>query len=236
MAFYEGNDIPETHDYLLWKSGRWAELRGYLFRFATDSLSRRYIAAAMATLVESRKAMGALDEMFLQKLAIARGYPQRIHPDVAILNLGGKLYTKLFIDKLPETTTEQMLATDELRAIQSAFDDFREICQANRIAPVILYVPTALQIYEPYTATGSGSQWLAVRERQIAARRNIEKGIKFLAERSRVDFISLTPEFERAASRGKMIYYALDAHWNTEGREIAARFVGEFLKNNYSLS
>jgi len=187
-----------------------------------------------ATLVELRQAVGASDEMFLQKLAATRGYPRPVHPDVAILNLGGKLYPKLFIDKLPETTAEQMLASDEFGAIQSALDEFRKVCKAHRITPVILYIPTALQIYAPYTTAGSGSQWLAVRDRQIAARRNVEKAVKFLAGRSRVDFISLTPEFERAAAQGKMIYYALDEHWNAEGREIAARVVGELLKNKYS--
>jgi hypothetical protein len=27
-----------------------------------------------------------------------------------------------------------------------------------------------------------------------------------------------------------LVYYALDAHWNAEGREIAARFVADVLK------
>jgi acetyltransferase AlgX (SGNH hydrolase-like protein) len=233
MAFYEGNDIPEVRDYLLWKNGRTSELRGYLFQFATDSLWRRYRVAVMATLVELRKVLGAFDEISLQKLAAARGYPQRIHPDVAILDLGGRLYPKLFIDKLPETATEQMLANDELRAIKNFFREFREVCNANRVTPVLLYIPTALGIYAPYSTQASGSQWLAVRARQIAVRGNIEKAITLLATESHVDLISLTPEFQRAAAEGKMIYYALDAHWNAEGREIAARFVADALHYKY---
>ena len=233
MAIYEGNDIQEVRDYLLWKSGRTSELRGYLFEFATDSLWRRYAVAVAATLVEMRKAIGAVDELFLDKLATARGYPQKIHPDIAILNVGGRFYPKLFIDKLPETTTDQMLATEEFEAIKNIFSEFREVCQTNRITPVILYIPTALQIYAHYTTEASGSQWLQVRNRQIAARENTEKAIKVLADGSRVDLISLTPVFQRAASEGKMVYYALDAHWNAEGREIAARFVADVLKKRY---
>jgi acetyltransferase AlgX (SGNH hydrolase-like protein) len=233
MAFYEGNDIPEVRDYLFWKSGRTSELRGYLFKFATDSLWRRYTVAVAASLVELRNTAGAFDEVFLQKLAAARSYPQQTHPDIAILNLGGQFYPKLFIDKLPETTADQMLATHELRAIGNIFDEFREVCKANRITPVILYIPTALQIYAPYTTAASGSHWLPVRDRQIAVRENVEKAITILANESGVDLISLTPEFQRAAAKGKMIYYALDAHWNEEGREIAARFIGGLLKNRY---
>jgi hypothetical protein len=233
MAFYEGNDIPEVQDYLLWKSGRTSELRGYLFRFATDSLWRRYAVAVAATLFELRKMIGAIDEVLLEKLAMVRGYPPRTHPDVAMVNLKGRLYPKLFIDKLSENPIDQMLATEEFQAIRNIFSQFREVCQTNGIIPLILYIPTALQIYAPYTTGTSGSHWLQVRGRQIAARENTERAIKVAADESRVDFVSLTPVFQRAALEGKMVYYALDAHWNVQGREIAARFIADTLKNRY---
>jgi hypothetical protein len=234
MAFYEGNDIQEVRDYLLWKTGRSGELRGYLFRFATDSLWRRYTVAITASLGELRKAVGTLDELLLLKLAMVRGYPQNTHPDIAILNLRGDVYPKLFIDKLPHTTTEQMLAAEEFRAIAKFFGEFRDVSTANHIKPVILYIPTALQIYAPYTTAASGSHWLAVRDQQIAVRENIEKAITVLANESRVDLITLTPVFNQAAAEGKMLYYPLDAHWNAEGREIAARFFAAALKKRYS--
>lgn len=230
MAFYEGNDVPEVRDYLLWKSGRTSELRGYLFKFATDSLWRRYAVAVGATMVEFRKIIASIDEVLLEKFAIIRGYAPRIHPDVAILNLNGRLSPKLFIDKVPEMTVDQMLATEEFQAIRDFFNEFREVCQTNRITPLVLYIPTALQVYATYTTQASGAQWLAVRDRQIAVRQNTETAIKIVADESGLDFISFTPVFERAAAEGKMVYYALDAHWNAEGREIAARFVADVLK------
>ena len=233
MAFYEGNDIPEVRDYLLWKSGRTSELRGYLFRFASDSVWRRYIVAVSATLVGLRKTIGAIDDVLLHKLAVVRGYPRGTHPDVAMVNLNGRLYPKLFIDKLPEDPIDKMLATEEFQAIRNSFTQFREICQTNGITPVVLYIPTALQIYAPYTTEASGSHWLPVRDRQIAARENIERAIQVLADESRVGLVSLTPVFQRAAAEGKMVYYALDSHWNTEGREIAAQFIADTLKKRF---
>jgi hypothetical protein len=183
---------------------------------------------------ELRKAVGTLDELLLQKLAMVRGYPQKTHPDIAILNLGGTMHPKLFIDKLPQITTEQMIATEEFQAIAKFFVEFRNVCKANGVRPVILYIPTALQIYGPYTTAASGSHWLAVRDQQIAVRENIETAITVLANESRVDFITLTPVFNQAAAEGKMLYYALDTHWNAEGREIAARFFAAALKKRYS--
>jgi hypothetical protein len=150
-----------------------------------------------------------------------------------MVNLKGQLYPKLFIDNLPESPIDQMLATEEFQAIRNIFTQFREVCQTNGITPVILYIPTALQIYAPYTTGTSGSHWLQVRGRQIAARQNTERAIKVVADESRVDLVSLTPVFQRAAAEGKMVYYALDAHWNAEGREIAARFIADTLKNRY---
>lgn len=229
MAFYEGNDIPEVRDYLLWKSGRTSELRGYLFKFATDSLWRRYGAAVGGTWVELSKKFGALDEVLLNKFATVRGYAPKTHPDLAIVNLNGRLYPKLFIDKPPEMTIKAMLATEELQAIRRFFGEFREVCQNNGIAPLILYIPTALQVYAPYTTQASGKRWLDSHNRQMALRENTERAIKIVADESRLEVVSFTPLFQRAAAEGNMLYYALDAHWNAVGREIAARFIAEAL-------
>jgi hypothetical protein len=54
-----------------------------------------------------------------------------------------------------------------------------------------------------------------------------------LAGESGVDLISLTPVFDRAAEESKMIYYPLDAHWDAQGREIAARFIAEMLRKRF---
>jgi SGNH hydrolase-like domain, acetyltransferase AlgX len=129
---------------------------------------------------------------------------------------------------------EQMLATEEFRAIAKFFGEFRDVCTANHIKPVIMYIPTALQIYAPYTTAATGSHWLAMRDQQIAVRENIENAITVLANETRVDLITLTPVFNRAAAEGKMLYYSLDAHWNAEGREIAARFVAAALNKFHS--
>jgi hypothetical protein len=75
-----------------------------------------------------------------------------------------------------------------------------------------------------------------VRERQIASRENLETTIKMLAGESGVDLISLTPVFDRAAEEGKMIYYPLDAHWDGQGREIAARFIADMLRKRFPVS
>ena len=126
-----------------------------------------------------------------------------------MLDLKKRRYPALFIDKLPETSVEQMLATEEFDAIQYFFKEFREVCKNNGITPLVLYIPTALQIYAPYTTQTSGSHWLQMRDRQIAVRQNTEKAITRVADEIGLDLISITPVFEQAAADGQMVYYAL---------------------------
>lgn len=233
MVFYEGNDIQEVRDYLLWKNGKTNEGRGYLFKFATGSLVSRYWAAADATWFEMKRGARALEEIILHKLARVRGYGHSVHPDIAILNLGGRTYAKLFIDKFAKTTTAEMLRTDEFRALKESFGAFREVCEDNGIKPVIVYIPAAWHIYAEYSTRQSGMNWLNERDTQITASEFTEDAVTTVAHEVNIELISLSPTFRRAAKEGKMIYYPLDAHWNAEGREIAADFVAETLRSRY---
>jgi hypothetical protein len=233
MAIYEGNDIRGMRDYLLWKSGRTGELTGQLVKFNTDSLLRRYRAAATATARQLKKRIDTLEEGILDRLALMRGRALPVHPAVAIVDLNGGTYPKVFIDKLPATTPAQMLASEEFQAIRNLLTQFKEICRSHDIVPLVLYIPTASQIYAEYSSPKSGSQWLDIREQQIAARQDTETAVRSTVEEAGLKFLSLSPLFKSAAAEGKMLYYPLDAHWNAEGRELAAQFIAGILQTHY---
>jgi hypothetical protein len=233
MAVYEGNDIRELRDYLLWKSGRSEELAGQIIKFNTDSLLRRYRAAVTATAIELTKRVDGLEEMVLARLASMRDPSLQIHPDVAMLELNGRSYPKVFIDKLPATASAQMLASEEFRAMRTLLTQFNDICRSHDIVPLVLYIPTAAQIYAQYSTAQSGSHWRDIREWQIAVRQNTEAAVRLTVEQAGLKFVSLSPVFAKAAAEGRMLYYPLDAHWNVEGREVAAQFVADILKQGY---
>ena len=233
LAIYEGNDVSEMRDYLLWKSGRARDLSGGILKFATDSVFQRYIAAAGSTAAELKKTIRVSREILLDRLALRRDQPLPIHPDIALVKLHDRTYPKLFIDKLPTTTAAQMLAGEEFKAIRDLLVEFKEICGKHHIAPLILYIPTAAHIYAEYSAPESGRNWLRIREGQIAARKNVETAIQSLVEDTGLPFLSLAPLFESAAARGRMLYYPLDAHWNAEGREVAAQYLARIVKQRY---
>ena len=233
MAFYEGNDLSETADYLLWKSGQPHKARGYLFRFSTDSTFRRYLAALDATVSSVQKSFRSSRALVLHKIALARGYAHQVHPDIAILDLQGNRYPKLFIDKFMAATSEEMLRHAEFVALAGVLSEFKHVCQANGITPMVLYIPTAAHVYAKYSTPASGSNWLRVLKTQIAASDHTEDAVSALVRETGVDFLSLTAVFRRAAGEGRMLYYPLDAHWNSEGRELAARFVAQTVRSRY---
>ena len=234
MAIYEGNDLREMRDYVLWKSGRTGELNGQLIKFNNNSLWRRYRAAAAATAVQLKKRIDTMEELLLDKLERVRGHALKTHPDIAIVDLNGRPHPKLFIDKLPAATPAQMLASEEFQAVRSLLARFQAICRSHDIVPLVLYIPTAAQIYARYSTPKSGAQWLKIREQQIAARQNTETAVSTVVEEAGLGFFSLSPLFKRAAAEGKMLYYPLDAHWNAEGRELAAQFLAGILKSRYA--
>jgi SGNH hydrolase-like domain, acetyltransferase AlgX len=233
MAMYEGNDISDIRRYLLWKSGDAGKGGSFLYRFATYSLLRRYRAAAAATLADVRQAFRASRTCFLYTVAKNGGYAPTIHPEVAHLNVHGTVHRKLFIDRFTGRSTTELLATEELSALKNILTQFNELCNANGITPIILYIPAAVQIYAKYSTQASGASWLKQLKTQLAVSHDIETAIGALVREAEIDFVSLTPAFERAAEEGKLLYYPLDAHWNSEGSEIAARCVAQMFQSKY---
>ena len=99
-----------------------------------------------------------------------------------------------------------------------------------------MFIPTKVHIYAQYSTDKSGENWLKIRQEQIAVKANIENALISLAEQLDIMLINLVPVFESLAREGKMLYYPFDTHWNSAGREIAARYVAEVLQDRYSAS
>lgn len=234
LAIYEGNDLTEMRDFLLWQRGRLSEVSSSLLKFGAASLVRRYMAAAGASAGEMKKRAQALRDLLLDTLALRRDSALPIHPDIAIVKLGSRSERKLFIDKLPAASPAELLSRDEFGAIGGLLKEFREICRSHGIAPLIVYIPTAAHVYAEYSTPESGSQWLRIRERQIVARKNLEQAFETAVAAAGLPFVSLAPVFERAAAHGRMLYYPLDAHWNEEGREIAAEHLAALIRRRFS--
>jgi PAS domain S-box-containing protein len=158
-----------------------------------------------------------------------------VHPDVAVLNLPNNVTERLvFFDQHSAKSTDNLLQSPEWRTWEQILITLKNVSEENQIVPLLVYIPAATEVYAEYSTPESGANWLRVRESQIATASNNEDAARRLAAKIGIELISLRPAFRQAARQGKLIYYPTDAHWNEEGREIAARVTADALK--YRLS
>ena len=112
----------------------------------------------------------------------------------------------LFIDRLITKAPEEILASNSGRRLKEILLQFN-LCERNKIIPMIMFIPSADHIYAEYSTQQSGRSWLKIRPKQIAAKANVEQAILTLAHALGIEFVSLSIAFESAAKDGKMLYY-----------------------------
>jgi PAS domain S-box-containing protein len=232
LAFFEGNDVQDTKAYFSWKKGQTENLPHFPYRMAQLSFAERYLLALNSQATFVRATFRYWVELALNRMAQRQGYAFDIHPDLALINLGdGKTHKMKFVEHLDTRSPKEMLASQEWQQLKTVLADVRAASEKNGIALVVIYIPAAAHVYAQYSTTQSGENWLTIRDQQIQAKTNTEEAMSQMAQDLDLDLISLSPVLEEAASRGKMLYYSLDPHWNPEGTELAANYVADILKS-----
>jgi hypothetical protein len=77
----------------------------------------------------------------------------------------------------------------------------------------------------------SGQNWLEIRDSQIASSGNDEEAAHRIADEVGIELISFRPAFRSAAREGKLLYLRTDAHWNSEGSDLAAQVTAQALQS-----
>jgi len=233
FSFYEGNDIADIREYRRFRQGDPNAGLGEVF---SDSFWRRYKVAVTETINYLQNTFSVASLLVYKSLS---GTDSKAHPDVAVLNLNGQYSRRRFFSLFSvkrDAHVQEMLGSWEWQRLKQILVEFRSVCVANNISPVIIYIPSDVHIYATYSTQDSGENWREQRDRQIALKDNAEKAMKQVAQELHVDMISLTPVFKAAANAGKMLYYSLDSHWNSEGRAVAAEYVAGILRERQTNS
>ena len=214
FCFTENNDIADIADYLLWKTNG----RGYgTYDLSGKTFLQRYVMA-LKDVVYAPLTWLVADE--------------RPANDLVSLHIGDSSIKAVFTYKNDERTPAELLQLNEWRILRELMLEFKNIATENRIVPMILFFPTKAHIYAEYSTSESSTHWLTIRERQIAAKANVEMALRTLCRDLGIELISFSSAFERAASHGKMLYYPFDSHWNAEGRQVAATVLAARLGAN----
>ena len=210
FAFFSGNDLNDITEYEAWRAGG----RYYFYR----DLDNRNIV--------SRFTLATTDVVRYLKQRIKRvlGYETTGRFDRSFLGLI-RIGSKKVPMVLPRWETE--VTTQQLTGIKSILSEFNSICHEHGIVPVLIYIPTATQVYGPLYSSDSNSHFIA-RVRSAPDNPSLQ-AIAGLAAELDMDFINLLPVFQEKADEGNLLYYPFDTHWNLEGRRTAAALVASYL-------
>ena len=239
LAIFEGNDLGDLEAYIEWTEWKEKDTRNrdkrseYLETYIalTGNFSQRYRMALMGTIRYIGKQISLSINLLVSKIWQIRGLT---HPDIAVINVGGKDYKMLLRDfgwsKTITNSPENLLKSSTMSKLKSILSEFKGICEQNDIIPVVLYIPNRTHIYAEYSTLQSGNQWLGQWRQKVRNKQNLENAIVSLLQELNLNLVNLSPVFERASKDGRMLVHALDSHWNEEGRDVAAAFVAEALK------
>jgi hypothetical protein len=130
-------------------------------------------------------------------------------------------------------SVDELWESDQIKELRDLLSDFKALAAQHQIIPIVVYLPAITHIYAAYSTLDSGTRWNRLRERQLRVNDNLETVVVRLTSALNVAFINLTPVFADATRAGHVVYYALDSHWNADGREIAAAFVTKQLREKF---
>jgi SGNH hydrolase-like domain, acetyltransferase AlgX len=217
LGFYAGNDIEDMREYRRW-------LREQRYYFYADHSQRPFFVRYTIAIADIGAFLRGTIAKRLARQAPAVA-PGEIHPNLGVIQVGAQLVPMVFAGWNPEGSAEQLLATEEWQALHALLTEFRNLCRASGILPVLLYLPTKSQVYAEYATEPSGRWFLQAVARQRPIRTNMAEAITTLAQAVELPLINLLPHFERQAEAGKLLYHPFDEHWNTEGVQAAAEYI-----------
>jgi hypothetical protein len=236
ICYFTGNDIQDVAMYRRWFDGG----RYYSFALDRKNFFQRYLIATWQSLSHVWKSWLVGDystetskPKAEYRLKVNSGATGNINPYLGMIRSGNNVKTKLTFNfrygDLP-LSVEMLEADREWKILKDILIEFKRLCQENRIRPVLVFIPSKIQIYKDYLTAESGVQVRQFKHHQDRYHLNSEKAFLSLSRELNLEVIDLVPHFQLLARQGKLLYYPFNNHWNTYGIEQAGKIIGHYLK------
>lgn len=221
FCFFSGNDIEDIKQYQRWReSGSYYFYEGQL----SQGVFRRYVIALSDTANFLGDKIKAL-KRYLPRNTESDAQPNRVHPDLGVFRIGTGEIKMAFSYWNQEGSTAQLLASPEWQVLKSILSEFRLFCLRNNIQPLLVYIPSKIQVYDQYATENSGRSFKKKLAEHYPFRKNAHEAFTTLARELNLTVIDLLPYFEHLAAQGQLLYYPFDTHWNKTGIRAAANHI-----------
>jgi hypothetical protein len=144
-----------------------------------------------------------------------------------MIQLGGHLVPMYFNYWNQHATSTQLLEREEWKQIRTVIGQFKALAAQNMIIPIIVFIPTKLEVYGSLFDRQSGSRFLSRIHEQLQFDMNTSDALEAVSQEQSVQLVNLMPVFRALARQGKVLYYPFDTHWNVTGRTAAAEVLAK---------
>ena len=217
LAFFSGNDAEDTRQYIRWqRGGEGGDY--YSFVVGRRSFFIKYLHAFRDTykaIIHWRKELPRTE-------STEAANSHAVHPDVGMIQLGGNLVPMYFNYWNQHATSTQMLEREEWKHIRTVIGQFKALAEQHMIIPIIVFIPTKLEVYGSLFDHQSGSRFLSRIHEQLQFDMNTSDALEAVSQEQSVQMVNLMPAFRALARQGKVLYHPFDTHWNVTGRRAAA--------------
>jgi len=208
FCFFEGNDFKDIREYRNWQQG------GRYHHFLLEQSLMKNIFSA-----------------FLDIFHLSQSPKENQKKSPMEMSLGGKTFPAFLLYGNDSRNPDQIIASEEGRALVQIFHEFRVLSEKHCIKPYILFIPSSTRIYSKYL-TKDFNPITELKRSQIPLLDHTEIAVRSIAHSQGIRFESLVPTFTKAAERGDFLYYPFDSHWNSLGRAEAASFLANVLQKD----
>ena len=204
FCFFAGNDLDDMRQYERWKNRR----GDYYFY---KNIDERNILA--------RFAIATKDTLLLLREELKPTAPE--FDRLGLINLGGRKVAMAF------RYWERAVSDEQIASLRGVLSGLKSVSAKGGIVPVVVYIPTAIQVYGDLHSADSNRGFL--KKLATAPDNPSLRAVARTAGDLDLQFVNLLPVFKMRAAQGRLLYYPFDTHWNVEGRKTAASVIGRYL-------
>jgi hypothetical protein len=222
FCFFSGNDIRDIHQYDNWMHG------GDYYEFVLNRsfLNRFHLVLSQVAFGLVKHTLAAWNK----HLKLWGDRQDEIHSDIGFVRLNDREIPMRFGYWNPTRSAEELLTTREWIALRKILSDFQDISSQHKIVPVIVYIPTKIEVFAQLITDQSELGFRKRLEKQAVQMDNSNTALRGIAANLNLNLVDLTPSFRAAARKGDLLYYPFDTHWNLLGRQVAAKVIGSKLR------